>query len=369
MGLGTVEMLERLRASRWRETLLTLGILLLAAAHWLAPRAGKLYHNIIYHLDFIPIVAAGMLFGWRGGVLAGLSVAALQIPLIWMVWRNDAAYLTDQLGEMAVDGMAGVAVGLLADRSRRQRANLEATKQELEKVNTELQQNIEQLRRAERMYAVAQLSASLAHEIRNPLAGISGAAGILKRGQAGAENMRECLEIIERESQRLKKLLTSFLEFARPRVPRFQPTDLSAVIDSVIALACHSPGNAAVRFRREIEETLPEVECDSEQLKQVLLNLVINAIQAGGGAVEMRAFARDGAAYVSVRDHGGGIPPEHQERIFEPFFTTKENGTGLGLAVASKIVEQHGGELLSENQPGRGLTMTVKLPIRRSPPQ
>ena len=124
---------------------------------------------------------------------------------------------------------------------------------ELAAVNQEMRDNLERLTKAERMYAVAQLSASLAHEIRNPLASISGAAGILKRGNASAENERECLEVIEKESNRLNKLLANFLNFARPRAPRFQPTDLAAVIDSTIALARHSGEASGMEFRRTID--------------------------------------------------------------------------------------------------------------------
>jgi signal transduction histidine kinase len=244
---------------------------------------------------------------------------------------------------------------------------LEKTTLELENVYTELRQNIERLTKAERLSAVAQLSASLAHEIRNPLAGISGAAGILRRGHANADNVRECVEIIEKESQRLNKLLTHFLEFARPRAPRMQPTDLAAVIDSVVALAAHSPGGSAVEFRRLIADGLPEVECDSEQLKQVLLNLVINSIEeAPRSVVELHAAADDATVTITVRDQGPGVSPERQAHMFDPFFTTKDTGTGLGLAIASKIVEQHGGVLRAASAPGRGMDMIVHLPLRRS---
>jgi signal transduction histidine kinase len=243
---------------------------------------------------------------------------------------------------------------------------LEQATQELAKVNQELQQNLERLAKAERMYAVAQLSASLAHEIRNPLASISGAAGILRRGNASTANIQECFEIIEKESQRLDKLLANFLSFARPRAPRFQPTDLVALIDSTVALARHSGEAEGIEFRRTIEGVLPEIQCDSEQLKQVLFNLLINAVHATRkGRVDLRASARDGVAFITVRDEGTGIPKDQENRIFEPFFTTKSNGSGLGLAIASKIVEQHGGTLTAQNAPGKGLTMILQLPVTR----
>jgi len=224
---------------------------------------------------------------------------------------------------------------------------------------------VERLKKAERLHAAGQLSASLAHEIRNPLAGISGAAGILKRGNASPENVRGCLEIIEQESQRLNKLLTNFLVFARPRAPRFQATDLRAVVESVASLAFHSPATDSVGTRLDLPDDLPEVKCDPELLKQVLLNLLVNAREAtpAGGRVTVSARTAGPSVIVSVHDEGCGITPEQQDRIFDPFFTTKDNGTGLGLSIASKIIEQHGGALVAERNMGRGMTFRIELPL------
>ena len=354
------------REARWRKFVVIAGIAVLSTIHWFAPPA-KSVHNVLFHLDVIPILAAGMMFGWRAAALAVTAIAVTELPQVWLKWQHDTVYFTDQVGELTVFGAAGVIVGYLASRQRRQRTELERTTLELESVYTELRKNLERLKKAERLSAVAQLSASLAHEIRNPLAGLSGAAGILRRGHANAENVRDCLEIIDKESSRLNKLLTNFLEFARPRAPRFQPTDLTAVIDSVIALAGHSPHASAVEFRQSIAHGLPEVECDSEQLKQVLLNLLINAMEAAGaGVIEIHVASSQTSATITVRDHGAGVSKEHRERMFDPFFTTKDTGTGLGLAIASKIVEQHGGSLTAESAPSGGLDMVIQLPLRRA---
>jgi signal transduction histidine kinase len=343
------------------------GILLLASSHWLIAKPDKHLNNLLYNLNFIPILMSGMLLGWQMACFATVLTLAAEIPHLWTFWPDDETYRLDQVFETLASGVAGVVVGLLAKRERRQRQKLEAATRELEAVNQELRTNLERLAKAERMYAVAQLSASLAHEIRNPLASISGAAGILKRGHANRENVHECLEVIEKESQRLNKLLTNFLEFARPRTPRLQSTDLAAIIDSTITLARHSGAAPEIDFQRKIHAPLPEVECDPEQIKQVLFNLLMNAMQATGrGQVTVEAYACDGAAFVRVNDQGKGIPKEQEDRIFEPFFTTKPDGTGLGLAIASKILEQHGGRLTAENRPGEGLTMVVQLPLARS---
>lgn len=355
-----------MRDPRSRKLIIVAGIALLAMVHWYIPAHDKQIHNLLYHLTFLPIVSAGMFFGWRNATAATALTIVMLAPQIVLLWGREPVYAADQVGETLVFGLAGIIVGQFADRERKQRVKLEQTKTELERVYMELRENLDRLKKAERMSTVAELSASLAHEIRNPLAGISGAAGILKRGHANLENTRDCVEIIDKESQRLNKLLTNFLEFARPRAPRFQRTDLVAVLDSVITLAGHSPGTNVIEIRREIDGELPELECDSEQLKQVLLNLIINGMQAtGNGVVRLRASSIKGSVRIAVEDQGEGIPAAQQHRIFEPFFTTKENGTGLGLAIASKIVEQHGGVLKAESTPGKGVTMIVELPIVR----
>lgn len=291
-------------------------------------------------------------------------------PHIYTIWDINRFDASDQIVELSIFGGAGVIAGLLAERERRQRFSLERTKRELENVYMELQQNIERLKKGERLYAAGQLSASLAHEIRNPLASISGAAGILRRGNASKENFQNCLEIIDKESHRLNKLLTSFLDFARPRAPRFQLTDLASVVGSVASLAEHATHLHDVRLCQEFDGRLPEVECDPEQMKQVLLNLTINAIQAtpSNGAVWLSGWASSDRVYVSVRDEGCGIPADLQDQIFDPFFTTKENGTGLGLAIASMIVAQHGGLLTARKNTGPGMTFQLELPRDRSRP-
>ena len=258
-------------------TIIAACILVLAACAWMVPAKYILAHNILHHLNFIPLMLAGMLYGWRGAIFSMLFAALVYAPHLIMASDISRMEANDQLVELSIFGGAGIIAGFLADRERRQRHNLEKTQAELENVYQELQHSIERLKRAERLYAAGQLSASLAHEIRNPLAGISGAAGILKRGNASRENVLDCLEIIEKESQRLNKLLTNFLVFARPRTPRFQATDFEAVLQSVTSLAAHAPAFDRVRTVLDLPDHLPEVRCDPELLKQVLLNLLINA--------------------------------------------------------------------------------------------
>jgi signal transduction histidine kinase len=230
-----------------------------------------------------------------------------------------------------------------------------------------LQDNFEQMKRSERLFALGQLSAGLAHEIRNPLASIGGAPGILRRNPHLEPKDAECLDIISKECQRLNRLVGNFLDFARPRTPRYQTVDLAATLDSVIELAGHAIEKRPITLRRETLQQLPAIECDPELLRQVLLNLIINAIQAmaGGGDVVVSARPGQDRVLIQVKDEGCGIKPEDRDRMFDPFFTTKENGSGLGLSVAHQIVQQHGGVLTAEANPEKGMTFSLLLPLRR----
>jgi signal transduction histidine kinase len=298
---------------------------------------------------------------------AAVFAAASYLPHVLAGNAGDG-FLAGQIAEFADFLLAGLIVGFLADRDRKQKRALERTTKELAEVYRELQDNFDRMKRAERLYALGQLSAGLAHEIRNPLASISGATGILKRGQAPEQQKAECLGIIDRECERLKTLLTNFLEFARPRPPRYQPIAPAALLESVAALSAHAAGGRPIAVRQEIAPNLPALQSDAEQLKQVLLNLLINAMQAmpDGGEIVLAARSQADRLRIDVRDQGCGITPENIDRIFDPFFTTKEHGTGLGLSVAHQIVSQLGGILSAERNEGAGMTFSVQLPWGRA---
>jgi signal transduction histidine kinase len=321
---------------------------LAGAAQWLVPASAAEWRYLVQHLYYLPIVYAGLQFGWKGGLTAGLLAGLTCLPHIL---------------EIGIYCAAGSLAGVFAERERRKRRASEETAKRLSNVNEELQENFERMKRAERLSALGQLSAGLAHEIRNPLASIAGAVGILRRGRSSEEKQAECLEIIQKECQRLNRLLTSFLDFARPRALNFRTIEVESVFDSVLGLAEHAVDGASITLKRQVPPGLA-LDCDPEQLKQVLLNLVINAIQAmpNGGEVVMSASAEAGNAVIQVRDQGCGVSEEEMEHLYDPFFTTKENGTGLGLPVAHQIVAQLGGVLAARNNADRGMTFSVQLP-------
>lgn len=353
---------------------LSIGLFLLAIdlAVRFTPPGFEHWHYVLHRLYYLAIIAAGLRFGWPGGLLAALASTVSYLSHN-QADSPDARNHLDRYLETNVFFLVGLLAGVLADREKAQRKKTERARAELEAVHKELQTNLEHVKRAARMSALGHLSAGLAHEIRNPLAAIEGSAAIIQAEPDRKDRQAEFLEVIQKESRRLNRLVTDFLNFARPRPPELQAIDISACITSVVDLVKQTAARSIVHIDVQIARDLPEVTCDAEQIKQVLLNLVLNAVQAmpEGGTVSVSADKQSAAIAIRVRDNGPGIPEANIESIYDPFFTTKPNGTGLGLAVAYQILQQHGGELLLEQNGPGGACFAMLLPVVRpcgSPP-
>ena len=238
------------------------------------------------------------------------------------------------------------------------------------------QKRIDALRlRAERLEGIAELSASLAHEIKNPLASIRSAVEQLSRSPFSGSDERTLAGLVMRESDRLSRLLSEFLDFARVRVARVEPVDLGHIVSDTVRLASSHPDGAGIA----IVSIAPDADCmiagDDDLLHRAVFNLLLNAIQAsprdgevrievGAPAAEHLASApefRNGAVAVSVTDRGAGIAPEIRDRLFDPFFTTKPGGSGLGLAVVHRAIEAHRGHVFVDSGPA-GTRFTIVLP-------
>jgi two-component system, NtrC family, sensor histidine kinase HydH len=352
--------------ARLRALIIAVSILGITVLHHLTPISMLHWHNIFQHLYYLPILFGALSFGWRGGLISAVAASVSQMPHILDTWGLALNYSEDLIWEIPAFCAAGVLTGIGAERLQKQQKALQQTTARLTEVYQELQENFESMKRAERLYAIGQLSAGLAHEIRNPLASIAGAAGILRRNPDAREKRGECLAIIDKECERLNRLLTNFLQFARPRAPHYQSVDAASILNSVVDLAQHALDGKPVVLRKEVAPHLPLLQCDPEQLKQVLLNLVINAVQATDqqGVVTLSGALQNHKVLIQVRDEGCGISAENLDKIFDPFFTTKETGTGLGLSVVHQIIEQHGGLLTVQNNPDRGVTFSIQLPAR-----
>ena len=340
-------------------------ILLTTLLHLLTPINHIVLHEIYQRLYYLPIMAAAFIFGLRGGLAAALFASIAYIPHVAMHWQHiHYDYALNQYAEIVLFNVVGGVTGVLGDRSRRARARAERTAAELQKAYAELRQTFEQLLQADRLTSLGELSAAVVHEVRNPLGSIRGAVEIMEDEIAEDSPRREFAEIAKREVDRLNRLIEEFLHFARPARPAIAPADLSEVIRSVATLTEQRAGAQNISVLQELAKDLPPVTLDAEQIKQVLLNLTINAIQTmtKGGRITLRTLRDGESVAVEVEDEGGGVDPAIAARIFDPFFTTKEKGVGLGLSIAYKIAAQHGGTL-TVNNGARGAVFRLKLPI------
>jgi two-component system sensor histidine kinase HydH len=332
-----------------------------SAALYLTPDELEHWHYILQRLFYFPVILAGLTLGWRGG-----AAVALLASLVYLLRHDalDAVDWIDRYLEAMMFCLVGILTGVLSDRERRQRESLKQTAKRLKEVYAELQSNVEHLKRAARMSALGHLSAGLAHEIRNPLASIDGAAYVAQTDPDPGRST-EFLGIIRKETQRLNGLVTQFLEFARPRPPELQKADPRELTESVLSLVGQVAARSNVRLKQAFDGPVGAVRFDQEQMKQVLLNLVLNAIQAmpNGGEVTVSAEESNGMLILRVRDTGAGIAPEKVDDIFDPFYTTKQDGTGLGLPIAYQIVQQHGGELALESNSAGGCCFAIRIPL------
>jgi len=226
------------------------------------------------------------------------------------------------------------------------------------------------VRRSERLAAIGKLAADMAHEIRNPLASLSGSIELLGRVAPLSPENQELMGIILTEADRLNQILTDFLAYARPAPLVPAPLDLALVVEETLKMLQNvRPPGAALKLVAEVNGPIP-IEADLNQVKQVLWNLLQNALEAmpEGGTLTVRAAPTpDGGATLEVADSGEGIAPEDLGRIFDPFFTTKRQGLGLGLATVHRIVEAHGGRVEVDSAPGHGSSFTVHWPPNPGP--
>jgi len=246
----------------------------------------------------------------------------------------------------------------------------------VQRKTAELDQAHRSLLASEKMASIGKLAATVAHEVNNPLFGILTYARLtlkeVEKGPAGSRaEMVEQLHIIERESKRCGDIMRNLLTFARQAPSHRESNDLNTLVGRALVLVRHQAELLGIDLRSRLDGNLPPVSCDAGQIQQVVLVLLVNATEAmpRGGVLEVATEmdAAAGEARIRVRDTGSGIPPEVLAQIFDPFFTTKEDQqrTGLGLAVARSIVEQHGGQIAVESTPGQGTEFVVALPAAR----
>ena len=356
------------RAGR-RHVIRWIGILAAIAAtaslHLVTDPSRVVLHEIYNYLCYIPIILGAYWYGVSGGIVAAALTSAAFIPHIRAAWASNAAYTASQYAQVLAFHLIGLTVGLLAGAQRRLTERYRQAARSLEQANRELRDSQEHLRRADRLSALGEIAAGLAHEIQNPLAGVKGALEIIASRVTHGTPEAEFADIGVKELGRLEGLVSEFLTYARPHDPALRPSDIHDVVERVAALLRPEADRKGVALVFERPVTVPPVSLDPEQITQVIFNVVLNAIQAtmAKGRVRIRESVETGWAVIDVIDEGPGVAPEHLSRLFDPFFTTKPRGTGLGLAISQRIVSAHRGTI--EALPGlpSGSTFRIRLPL------
>src|SRR5271166_2690521 len=241
-------------------------------------------------------------------------------------------------------------------------AQLKASREEIQHLHQT------QMSRAEHFATLGELATGLAHEIRNPLAGIAGVIEIVSRDLPPSSPARSVIKDAKEEALQINRILTELLDTARPKPPQFRVSDVCSTAEHAVMFARQQAITKRIMIEMEVSGPIPPVDHDPNQINQVLLNLLLNAIQSMDkpGTIRVSLENDDDAVLIAVADEGKGIAPETLPNIFRPFFTTKGHGTGLGLSLARRTVESHGGTITVESTPGTGTRFTVLLPVRRA---
>jgi two-component system NtrC family sensor kinase len=277
--------------------------------------------------------------------------------LIWVTWASDAmALLLKRVGDH---------LGQLNEALRQQQAELE---KRIAEATRELQEAQAHVLHQEKMAAFGLLAAGISHEVGNPLTAISSLVQMLQRRQGDAY-VQEKLALVSGQLQRIQATLRELIHFSRPANNDFSRASLADILDEALSIAKYYQRTKGRMIEKRVPADLPPLWARRDQLVQVFLNLVLNAIDATerGGRIEITAEQRGEELQIEVQDDGPGVPPEHADRLFQPYFTTKKHGTGLGLFVTRKLVADHGGDIDYASRPGGGAVFRVRLPLVSKP--
>lgn len=364
---------EQIRSSNLLFPHLVIYLLLCSLLIWTTTGDEESPYWIVYSLP-ITIAATNL------GLLSTLVTCAASFSLYAAITYSflTAEKSVEEAPELVIFGLMlfiiGVLVQTFSEQNRRQLLQQRELNDRLLEQQEALKESLsrleaaeENLRRNDRLAALGEMSAGIAHEIRNPLGIISSSAQLLgRRLTAPAPAVGQLLDIIQEETRRLNGLITDFLTFGRPARPSRQRVDLSGLVRRAVDHVQSMAERKGVTVVADLPPTPLPASVDAEMVQQVLLNLLLNALDAtaDGGAVNVSLGRESSRVRLDVSDNGCGIAEEIRTKIFNPFFTTKEKGAGLGLANAHRMVEAHGGEISVQSVPGRGSVFTVWLPSK-----
>ncbi len=356
--------------------LLSLIVVAVGLLHTFTPADKLVLHDFYRRFSYLPIVVAAILYGVRGGVIVAACTSLAFIPHLRHFYHlGPSAYLSE-LPEIILYFGAGIVTGSIAGREKQLRIRYQLLSRQLElsykKLHRQAKILVEvqgQLHASQKLSALGQLSASLAHEVKNPLAAIRGAAEILADEFPEDHPKHEFTDILLKETSRLSSTVEEVLRFSRNQNPRPEAPELEAlgqVLERVTRLMDSNFLEKNITLETKVSSRVANVLVDGDRMAQVFINLLLNSCEMmeQNGSIIIACKEEGGRIEIAFQDNGPGVPEADRQNIFTPFYTTRQGGTGLGLAISSRIVESYGGTLTVDSpDSGSGAVFVVSLPI------
>ena len=350
-------------------------VVVLTVIHYTTYHYAVNYHIMLQFAYYIPVIYAAMRFGPLGGIISGLAITLLILPFMIHSHMLDMApsSMYTQWVEIVLINVIGWLTGFLIEQerkaNRKHQLALQVQKDLVEKLKQESleRERLEgEIRQTERLTSLGHLSAGLAHEIRNPLGIMKVSIQLLAQEKRDDSEVLEYCRVLQEECERLNRLVSEFLNFARPQDlvrKKVKPGEILTEVIWLIQPTLRQHHIEIVQNPGRVDDY--EVELDVDQIKQVLLNILLNSIDAQkeGGTILIEGLLQENYVGFSIVDQGSGIAADVLPYVYDPFFTTKEKGTGLGLSVVHRIIDQHGGKISISNRSEGGVQTEVLLPL------
>jgi len=330
--------------NRYRISIIAILVVGISSVHYLLELKYHHYHILYRELYSLPVILAALWFGLRGALTASIGITICFLPFIFLTWDGFSPDDFNRLMDLLLLYIVGLILGLFRDREKRAQKKILKT---------------------EKLAAIGRALAGVAHDLKTPLIAIGGYTRLVqKKMKKDAPDYRK-LDVVIGETRRLENMIREMLDFSRPLALNCSKGDLRKTLEECLDIVEHQGKKRGVRVETRFTPRLPALSFDDSRMKQCIINLLVNAIQASpeGEAVTVRTSVKNGFVNIDITDQGKGIPPEKEDEVFLPFFTTKTDGTGLGLPIAQKIAEAHGGKLDVREATVKGATFRVSLPV------
>jgi len=350
-------------------------VVIISVLHYSTSTLKWQYHLVYMQAYFIPIILAAFQFGVRGGLGTALIVSVIYLPHIMLQWGGLVENNLMRFLQIILFNILGYLTGLKAQGERQEKEKYQQAAKDLQKAlelqkqqSEAISQMEQQLRAADRLAIVGELTASLAHEVRNPLASIRGAVEIIRDAVPEEVKKLEFFDILVQDTERLNRVVENYLGFAANPSQEYIAYDGGKILRDIVLMLGPQARRQQVRLQQDIDDAAAQLYGDANQFWQTALNVILNALQATpeGGTVQisLQNIMADEQPFVQlfVKDSGLGIRPEQLQEIFKPLFTTKAKGTGLGLAIVKRIADENNWEINVQSQPGQGTRFELLIP-------